>query len=127
MVDYATRPASLSGCWSSWSERDMTSVVRTTMETGIVKVRRRTTGLHRTADVTVVLPRSSYVTFMYWFRTLCQSGVMPTNMYEPTGIESIWRFMEPPEIDWSAPSAAAFQASCAIERLPGWEELSDGT
>ncbi len=123
MVDYATRPASLSGCWASWSETDAPQVIRSGMDNGDVKVRRRTTGIHRIAECAVRLPAGNYNSFMEWFRVHCQSGVVPTNIVEPNGTESIWRFMEAPAITWVGETAHAFEASCRFERLPGWQVI----
>ena len=123
MVDYAARPVGLPGCWSSWGEQDQPQIIRTSMDSGDIKVRRRYTGLHRRADVSVRLPADSYDTFMTWFRVSCQNGVMPTNIIEPSGVESIWRFVEAPTIQWLGRGAEAFEASCSFERLPGWQEL----
>lgn len=119
MVAYVQRPLDLNGCWSSWSEQDVTGVIRTKMESGHIKTRRRFTGIHRQASVTVVLERKYYESFMLWFRDDCAGGVFPTLMMEPTGTEGVWRFVSPPSISWSA-GAQVFQASCDIEQLPGW-------
>lgn len=119
MVTYVLRPTELDGCWQSWSETDMPAVIRTSMESGHVKVRRRFTGLHRTASATVVMERKLYEIFMNWWRNDCRSGVLPTLVKEPTGAEGVWRFTSPPRITW-APGAKAFEAACELEQLPGW-------
>ena len=118
MVDVAVRPPQLSGCWKTWDEQDVPRIIRTTMENGAPKVRRRWTGRSRQARASVILPKALYNSFMGWFLTNCQAGVLPTNMVEPVGIESAWRFVEPPQISW--PNPDAFQANCLLERLSGW-------
>ncbi len=91
------------------------------MDNGSVKVRRRTTGVHRVAQVSVTLEADQYDVFMDWFRVSCRNGIKPTNIFEPTGIESVWRFIEPPQISWAEPQIRAFTASCKLERLPSWQ------
>ena len=118
MVTVAARPPSLTGCWKSWAEQDVSQVIRTTMENGAPKVRRRYTGRMRQAQASVVLAREYYDTFMGWYLTNCQAGVLPTYMVEPLGVTTSWRFVEPPQITWIAPEA--FEAQCLLERLPGW-------
>ena len=117
-VPYAQRPATLDGCWASWSEQQQTNMLRTQMDSGAIKVRRRTTGITRIAQVSVTLPATKYADFMKWFNTDCQQGVMPTLMCTPQCNEEVWRFVNPPSISWVTKNA--FTASCEIERLPGW-------
>lgn len=114
----AARPASISGCVQSWSEADMPQVIRTSMDSGTVKVRRRFTGIHRTANASVTLKAEQYDDFMDWYRTLCMGGVYPTRIITPYGKEEVWRFTEPPQIEWI--DAKAFRATLALERLPAW-------
>lgn len=122
-VTYGPRPAELSGCWRSWSERDKPQALRSGMDTGDVKVRRRFTGRYRTADVAVILDAELYDHFLDWWLIYSQAGVQPTNMIEPNGTESLWRFMEPPEITWPDADPTRFAVTAKIERLPSWQEL----
>lgn len=123
MVDYAVRPDQLDGCWQTWSEQDVNPTVRSQMETGAPKVRLRFTGFHRVASVSVTLQKELYEFFLDWYRINCQSGVLPTVLKEPDGTEAVWRFIEPPIIEWVG-MGAAFNAQCKIERLPGWQEIT---
>jgi len=123
MVAYAARPIGLPGCWSAWSENDMPVSIRTQMESGLPKVRRRFTGVYRQAEVSLDAPPSILPPFMDWFRISCQQGIMPTAMFEPDGTESVWRFMAPPRIAWPSVHRTYVTISCAIERLPGWQVL----
>lgn len=118
MTTIAVRPPALSGCWKSWSEQDHPQIIRTSMENGSPKVRRRYTARYRIARVSVVIPKSLYSTFMGWFLVNCQAGILPTLMVEPVGIETAWRFTEAPVISW--PNPDVFQADCILERIPGW-------
>ena len=120
-VDVATRPAQMDGCWATWAEQDEPAVIRTTMEDGTVKVRRRNTGRHRVAKVSRTFKAVDYTNFMDWFNIACQQGVKPTRMKTPYDADEVWRFSSPPEIVWLEP--AAFAVSCNIEQLAGWDKL----
>lgn len=123
MVTYATRPGQLSGCWASWQEQDVPQFIRTSMDVGPPKVRRRYTGVYRQASVQGPILRSLVPSFWNWYRVSCQGGIMPTNMVEPDGTESIWRWVEPPSVSWDDLEGRFVTVSARIERLPGWQTL----
>ena len=120
-ISIGTRPASLDGCWASWTERANPSVIRTEMSDGTVKVRRRNTGKHRVATVARNFDAQDYQALQDWFTVACQQGVIPTRMTTPYGADEVWRFTQAPEISWLDPKA--FTVSCNIEQLAGWESL----
>lgn len=121
-ITIGTRPASLDGCWASWDEKQEPNTIRTSMEAaGYVKVRRRTTGIMRVAQVKRNFEAKDYSDFVDWFNVASQGGVVPTRMKEPDGSEQVWRFTEPPTINWIEPKA--FSVSCKIEQLPAWRGL----
>lgn len=92
------------------------------MENGNVKVRNRVTWTIRLAQASVVLLRSQYSDFKFWYETSCMQGSLPTRFKMPgTGIEEIWRFVEPPTIEWDN-SGEAFRASFKLEQLPQWDD-----
>jgi hypothetical protein len=93
------------------------------MESGTPKVRRRFTGVYRLAQVSVVMTAAELREFMNWFRIFCQQGVRPTNMFEPDGQESVWRFVEAPTVEWGQPGSDVAKVSVKIEKLPGWQDL----
>ena len=118
-IQVAARPASISGCFQSWSEKQVPNTIRTEMENGTVKVRRRTTGIFRQADVSVTLKGDVYQDFVDWWNVNCQQGAIPTKVITPYGAEEVWRMSEPPAIEWLQGSPnAAFRASMKLERLP---------
>jgi hypothetical protein len=123
MVAYASRPGQLSGCWSSWSEQDQPQFIRTTMDVGPPKVRRRTTGVYRMATVSGPILAPLVPSFWNWFRVLCQGGITPTNIVEPDGTESVWRFVEPPTVSWDDLEGRYVMVGAKFERLPGWQTL----
>lgn len=123
MVAYAQRPNEISGCWSFWSEQEQLNIIRTSMENGSPKIRRRFTGIYRIAQVSVTEPKELSSFYKSWFNLACQQGVMPTNIFEPDGVQSVWRFTEAPIITFSSPLSGTVEISAKLERLPGWQVL----
>ena len=117
-MDLGTRPEKMTGCWSRWQEQSFDYLVRTNMESGEPKVRRRFTKTVRSAKVEVNLTKDLYYEFLEWFDN-CQQGVLPTMMVEPTGAQSIWRFATVPQYDWLDPKVV--RVSVNIEQLPAWQ------
>ena len=120
-IQIATRTVNMDGCWASWDEKAETNVIRTTMDDGTIKVRRRGTGKIRTATVSRNFNSKDYDSFQLWFNVACKQGVIPTRMMTPYGKDEVWRFAEPPAINWIEPGA--FSVACTIEQLPGWDKL----
>ena len=121
-ITIAARPAALDGCWSSWSEKQEPNILRTEMDlAGATKVRRRTTGITRIANVGRVFEAKYYDDFLRWFNVNCQQGVLPTRMKTPYLVEEVWRFTEAPEISWL--ETKAFSVTATIEQLPVWRGL----
>jgi len=78
-VQIGPRPASLDGCFQTWSEHDAASVIRSDMDMGgYTKVRRRTTEPVLQVEAGVTLPATLYEDFKTWFRVNSGSGVFPT-------------------------------------------------
>ena len=117
-MDLADRPSNLSGCWAKWQEQSFDQLVRTNMDTGEPKVRRRFTKTVRSAKVQVNLLKDDYNLFLQWFDN-CRQGVLPTKMVEPSGVESVWRFATVPQYDWIDPRVVSVTVN--IEQLPAWQ------
>lgn len=118
-IQVASRPASISGCFQTWSERQAPNTIRTEMENGTFKVRRRTTGILRQAEGTMTLKGVQYSDFVDWWNVNCQQGALPTRIVTPYGAEEVWRISEPPAIEWiQSGERPAFRASLKLERLP---------
>ena len=121
-VTIGTRPADLDGCWATWSEQQEPNVIRTQMDApGYTKVRRRTTGISRVANVARNFDAKDYDDFMRWFNVLCQQGVIPTRIMTPYGKEEVWRITEAPQITWIDPNV--FSVKVQIEQQPAWAGL----
>lgn len=117
-ITTGARPADLDGCWGEWSEQDVDNVLRSDMDNGSIKSRRRFTGHIRKAAVGVTMPAAKYASFVTWFRTNCRAGAIPTMMKTPYGTEEAWAFAEPPVMSW--PDKAVFRVQANIYRLDGW-------
>ena len=113
------RPTQISGGFQSFSETTTSNILRTSMENQTIKVRRRTTGVIRSADATMTLNADVFPIFQRWFETDCQGGIHPTLFLHPhLCVEQAWRFSEPPTYQWL--DKKAFTVSMKLERLPGW-------
>jgi hypothetical protein len=76
--------------------------------------------VQRSARASVNLTSADYALLLDWYRVVCQQGVMPTNMVEPTGVEGVWRFVSPPVADWDTPGSDRVNVTAELEQLPGW-------
>ena len=123
-ITIATRPASLDGCFQTWSEHDASSVIRSEMDMGgFTKVRRRTTAAAWQVEAGVTLDSSLYEDFQTWFRVNCAAGVYPTRVKRPDGKEVVMRMTQAPVIEWPEANKGAFRASVVLEQLPEWAGL----
>jgi hypothetical protein len=123
-ITIGTRPASLDGCWQTWSEHDATSVIRSEMDMGgFTKVRRRTTAAAWGVEAVVTLDASLYEDFQTWFRVNCAAGVYPTRVKRPDGKEVVMRMTQPPVYEWPEANKDVFRASVLLEQLPEWATL----
>jgi hypothetical protein len=123
-IQIGPRPASLDGCWQTWSEHDSPSTLRSEMDMGgYVKVRARTTEAAWQVDASVTLEAIYYADFMTWWRVNSAKGVFPTRVKRPDGTELVMRFVEPPVIVWPESDRTMFQATVRLEQLPAWRSL----
>jgi hypothetical protein len=124
-ITIAARPASIDGCFQTWSEHDSSSVIRSEMELGgYTKVRRRTTNFAWQVEAGVTLDAALYEDFQMWFRVNCGAGVFPTRVKRPDGKEIVMRMTQPPVIDWPQQERKAFHAVVTLEQLPEWKDIA---
>lgn len=116
--EVADRPEELDGCWGSWSEQQTDNIVKSSMDSGVVKTRRRFTGIQRKAQVSVKLRAEKYKAFVDWFNIYQRQGSIPTMVITPYGEEELWQFMAPPQINW--PEAGYFEATTELYQQSGW-------
>lgn len=120
-IQIGARPLSLDGCFSTWNQHDMPSVIRSDMDlAGYTKVRRRTTVAGSQVEASVMLKSDLYEDFMAWFRLDCAAGVLPTRVKRPDGTEVVMRFTAPPVIEYPERDKTVFRASVTLEQLPQW-------
>lgn len=121
-VTVAVRPARLDGCFSSWNETFDPAVVRSEMSSGMVKARRRSTGITRIGQGTMRLQFDAYADFRIWYEENCEAGVHPTRFrVPPDNAESVWRFAEPPQATFYL--GGVVEISMTLEQLPDWRTL----
>lgn len=118
--DIAARPPNLDGCWSTWAETQTDNVVKSPMDNGVVKTRRRFTGIQRRAEVAVNLRAELYQDFMDWFNVDQRQGAIPTYVKTPYGTEELFLFVTPPRIEW--PESTYFKASVELYQQSGWAD-----
>lgn len=94
------RPPQLNGCWKTWQEQDVDNVIKTDMESGTVKTRRRFTGTAKLVTATVILPASLHSVFMQWWRVNQRQGAIATRVKTPYGTDEVFQWMKPPTISW---------------------------
>jgi len=111
-IEIGERPAQLSGCWSSWQEQDVDTVLRTDMDSGAVHTRRRFTGVSRLVTASVTLKAALYQDFMDWYRITQRQGAIATRVVTPYGAEEVFQWAGPPNISW--PDTKAFTASVSM-------------
>lgn len=120
----AARPASIDGCFQTWTEKDAEATLRSDMDMGgYTKVRLRTTTASWLIEATVVLLASQYEDFQTWYRQNCIRGVLPTRVKRPDGKEVVVRFTAAPAIEWPTADRTNFKAACSFEQLPEWRNL----
>ena len=99
-MDIGARPGELDGCWQSWQEKDIQQVIKTEMDSGALHTRRRFTGVSRVVNASVTLEAGLHDIFMTWFRVNQQQGAIPTYVVNPQGVEEVFQWLEPPQINW---------------------------
>jgi len=118
--EIAERPPTLDGCWSTWSETQTDNVTKSQMDSGVVKTRRRFTGIQRRAQVTVKMRSEFYQDFQDWYNVYQRQGSIPTRVKTPYGAEEIWMFVAPPVFDWV--DANMFKVSTELYQQSGWAD-----
>ena len=99
-------PAELPNCADTWRERDRETLIRTPMETGPPKVRRRFTSPIREFDVGMVMRHDQFADLRDFYDISCAQGVVKHYFRHPyLNLVQEFRFMAPPELASSGPLA----------------------
>lgn len=110
-------PTSLSQCPQSWSESPRDSLIRTEIDIGLSKVRRRYTAVITDVSVSLTMKLADYQTFLNWYATTLKQGLEPFTYKDPaTGTVKTYRFREPYQSELIQGRAA--RVSMAWESVP---------
>jgi len=109
-------PASLPSRPQSYNEDFPENTIRTNMDTGPAKVRKRQSAGTRPFICSYILDSTEVATLDTFFVTTVESGALSFTMDNPrTGSNETFRMSEPPKVSGSGP---LFNASIRIEKLP---------
>lgn len=91
-------PDTIPDCPNDWSESDKPIVIRSEVDVGTAKVRRRMTRALILGEAEFRLTKTDLAIFQSFFRVDCQSGAVAFDWPHPiTGTPMTWRFREPPQ------------------------------
>lgn len=110
-------PVDLPDCAATWQESETPSTIRTDMDAGPPKVRRRFTGIWRRIEVSMNLTKDQFIILRDFYDNECAQGVNWHTFRHPyTNEIEQFRFVEPPAL--TSMSALAASASMKWEQLP---------
>jgi hypothetical protein len=105
-------------CPRSWTEQSKPSLVRSTIDDGFPKVRRRFTRAWSEIQVTWILMWTDKDDLEYFFRVACADGAQPFTITDPiTGVARRVRWKEPPSMAASVDTRPAMQVSATLETM----------
>lgn len=108
-------PSVLPDCPQTWNEVDKPSTVRSEVDVGVAKVRRRYTRELTSISASLTLKRSEYDNLINFYRTTLKDGLYSFNYKHPyTGVMLEIRFVNPPTISMNS---KAFQVTFEWETL----------
>ena len=103
----------------SFSYRLGETLIKSDVDIGPVKVRRRFTRPIETVSVSINLTQAQFTTLRTFFNTTVNGGATIFELNHPiTGVLTNFRFMGPPEIRPLGSGGTEFQASMSWEIMP---------
>lgn len=101
----ATYPASLPTTFQvdGYRETDSDNTIRTSMDVGPDKIRRRTTANSRIVVGTMWLTQTQYTTFRAFFETDTSYGTDTFDFTDVHGVLRTYRFYKPPQYEPNGP------------------------
>jgi len=100
-----------------YQERFADTVLRTAMETGAAKTRRRFTAAPRQIEVTFRVNAAQAATFKSFFEETTAGGALPFDWVHPReGTPATFRFLEAPRV--AAITGTLFTVAVKLEHLP---------
>lgn len=101
----------------SFKEKPGSNTIRTAMDVGSAKVRRRTTASVRTVDATMMLSRAERDALDAFYTDTLKDGSLAFDWLHPTTqLAATFRFRDPPE--FNAISGTTYVATLPLEILP---------
>ena len=95
------------------------NIIRTQMENGPYKQRRRFTNVPETFTFTMVLSKPNYAVLMT-FVTSTLADVLPFDWIDfRTGAPAVYRFTKRPDATWFTGNGDYWTVTCELELLPG--------
>ena len=111
MADYTKADAlGPAKCFATWDEARSDNTIRTEMDNGSIRSRRRFTGVQRSLQVSVVVDAKEFAQWDQWYRA-AEDGARPVKLKTPWGAEEVWAFAGPPQIGWPESNAFSYKAS----------------
>lgn len=105
-------------CPRSWTRMPKPSLVRSAVDDGYPKVRRRFTKSWDEYEATWVLNWADEPAIIAFFTTDCQDGSSPFYINDPyTGQQILVRWKEPPNVSGSVDTKPTVQVSATLERV----------
>lgn len=93
------------------------AVIRTAMDVGPEKVRRRTTAAVRRFRLSYSMTNAEVETLNTFYNTTIEGGVLTFTMDNPrTGVTKTYRIQSPPEV--TTITGIYFRVNCSFEELP---------
>jgi hypothetical protein len=93
------------------------NTIRTEMEVGPAKLRRRSTAAPKKITISFLMTQIQVATFETFFNTTLSSGSLPFDWAHPrTGVTESFRFMKPPQI--RPASGLLWKVALELEELP---------
>lgn len=117
-------PVALPDCPANWTEKPLPVLIRSEVQIGVSKSRRRYTRARLAAQPSFLIRRGksnklaseSYLLFMAFFNATCLGGARPFYFVHPLSkVMKTWRWLEEPSI--SSYESVLIQIGCS------WEEL----
>lgn len=98
MADPVDWPAVLPACPQDWQESDNPDILRSGVDVGLPKVRRRSTLLNQSVSVQWTFKAELYDAFQLFYQTTTLQGTVPFLYRHPvTGDMNAYLFSEPPQ------------------------------
>lgn len=103
---------------NSWNETPARPIIRSTVEDGQPKVRRRFTKIWFNYETSFRLLWSEHQAFWDFYNLDCQGGASPFTINHPiTGASLIVRFAAEPSVSSGVATMPTFDISCKLERM----------